>query len=51
MLAEVTAKESERGNTKIVWTGVIVFTNFIGAALYFLLRRPKRRAAALGNRA
>ena len=48
MLAEVTVKESERDNTKIVWTGIIVFTNFIGAALYFLIRRPKRRAAAAG---
>ena len=46
MLAEVTTKESERGNTKMVWTGVIVFTNFVGAALYFMMRRPKRRAAA-----
>lgn len=48
MLAEVTTKESERGNTKIIWTGVIVFTHLVGAALYFLVRRPKRRAAAAG---
>jgi len=30
------------GNEKLVWALVIVLTSFVGAALYLLLRRPKR---------
>ena len=45
MLAECALKEPDEGNTKIVWTIIIVFTNIIGAVLYFLfVRRPRRRA-------
>ncbi|HEV8482716.1 MAG TPA: PLD nuclease N-terminal domain-containing protein [Blastocatellia bacterium] len=32
------------GMDKIVWILVILLANLIGAAIYFLVRRPKRRA-------
>ena len=34
------------GTNKIVWILVILLANFIGAAIYFLVRRPARRAEA-----
>ena len=34
------------GMDKIVWILVILLANFIGAAIYFLVRRPRRRAQA-----
>ena len=30
---------------KLIWVIVILFTHFIGAAIYFFVGRPKRRAA------
>jgi len=33
-------KESNEGNTKIVWLLIILFTHLLGAALYYLIRRP-----------
>jgi hypothetical protein len=41
MLVECATKEPS-GNEKIVWTIIIVFTHFIGAAIYFFVRRPQR---------
>lgn len=32
------------GSDKIVWILIILLASFIGAAIYFLVRRPKRRA-------
>ena len=29
---------------KLIWVIVILFTHFIGAAIYFFVGRPKRRA-------
>ncbi len=34
--------ESPTDNTKIVWVLVILFTHFVGALIYFLVRRPER---------
>lgn len=42
MLIDCISNESSSGNDKIVWLLVIVFTHFIGALLYFVLRRPQR---------
>jgi prolipoprotein diacylglyceryltransferase len=42
MLVDCATKESNDGNTKIVWTIIIVFTNIVGAAIYWLVRRPQR---------
>ena len=44
MLVDCAMKEPSQGNDKIVWVLVILFTHFIGAALYFFIRRPKRIA-------
>jgi hypothetical protein len=44
MLVDCASKESSEGNTKVVWTIIIVFTNLIGAFLYLLVRRPRRYA-------
>ena len=31
---------------KLIWVIVILFTHFIGAAIYFFVGRPKRRMAS-----
>ena len=31
---------------KLIWVIVILFTHFIGAAIYFFVGRPKRRVAS-----
>ena len=46
MLVECATKESAEGNDKTVWVLIILFTHAIGAALYFIVRRPRRRAEA-----
>lgn len=43
VLVDCATKESPDGNTKVVWVLIVVFTNIVGAALYFLFRRPARR--------
>lgn len=42
MLIDCATKESSQGNDKVVWIIVIALTHFIGAAIYFLVRRPTR---------
>ena len=46
ILVECATKESSQGNEKTAWVLIILFTHVIGAALYFFVRRPKRRAEA-----
>ena len=48
MLVDCATKEPEEGNSKVVWTIIIVFTHLVGAAIYFFVRRPQRRAEADG---
>lgn len=48
MLIDCAANESNQGNTKIVWILIILFVNFVGALIYFFVRRPERRKE-LGN--
>jgi O-antigen/teichoic acid export membrane protein len=43
MLIECATKEADTGNTKVVWTIILVFTHVIGALLYFFVRRPERK--------
>ena len=43
MLVDCATKEPSAGNDKIVWILVIVFTHWIGALIYFLVRRPQRK--------
>ena len=42
MLVECVTKEPSEGNDKLIWILVIVFTNAIGAAIYYFVRRPER---------
>lgn len=44
MLIECLVKESDEGNTKVMWIGILLFTSWIGAMLYFIIRRPQRKA-------
>ena len=48
MLVDCATKEPNEGNSKVVWTIIIVFTHLVGAAIYFFVRRPQRRAEADG---
>ncbi len=41
MLTECASREPD-GYSKIVWIIIISVTHFLGAALYFIVRRPKR---------
>ena len=45
MLVDCATKEPAAGNDKIAWIIVIVFTHFIGALLYYFVRRRQRRFA------
>jgi hypothetical protein len=43
MLVDCATKESSQGNDKVIWILVILFTHWIGALIYFLVRRPERK--------
>lgn len=43
MLVDCATKEPNQGNDKIVWVLIIVLTFIIGALLYYIVRRPKRK--------
>jgi hypothetical protein len=42
MLVDCVTKESSQGNDKLVWVLILVLTNWIGALIYFFVRRPQR---------
>ena len=42
ILVDCATREPSEGNDKIVWILIIVFTNWIGALIYYLVRRPER---------
>ncbi|MCP4711380.1 MAG: PLDc_N domain-containing protein [Planctomycetes bacterium] len=44
MLVDCAKNESSEGNDKVVWILVIVFTHWIGALIYLIVRRPARKA-------
>jgi uncharacterized membrane protein YbaN (DUF454 family) len=44
MLIDCLVKESDEGNTKLIWVGMILVTGWLGAILYFILRRPQRKS-------
>jgi H+/Cl- antiporter ClcA len=44
MLVDCATKESSQGNTKVIWILIILFTNLIGAVIYWFVRRPQRWA-------
>ena len=41
-LIDCAMKETDQGNTKVVWILIIIFTHWIGALVYLLARRPQR---------
>ena len=43
MLVDCLKNEKSEGNDKIIWTLVIILTNWIGALIYFFVRRPERK--------
>lgn len=43
MIVDCATKEPSTGNDKVVWILVIVLTNWIGALIYFFVRRPQRK--------
>ena len=43
MLVDCATKEPSQGNDKIIWILVIIFTHWIGALIYYLVRRPERK--------
>jgi Phospholipase_D-nuclease N-terminal len=44
MIIECATKESNRGNEKVIWILIIIFTHWVGALLYYFVRRPQRIA-------
>jgi hypothetical protein len=44
MIVDCATHEPSQGNDKIVWILIIVFTNWIGALIYYFVRRPQRIA-------
>jgi prolipoprotein diacylglyceryltransferase len=43
MLVDCAQNEPSEGNDKIAWILVIAVTSFIGAAIYYFVRRPERK--------
>ena len=48
MLVDCAKYESSAGNDKIVWILIIALTHWIGAAIYFFVRRSARTTAMTG---
>ena len=46
-IIECATKEPAGGNDKLIWILIIIFTGWIGAFIYYFVRRP-RRIAELG---
>ena len=44
MIVECATKEPAEGNDKLIWILIIIFTHWIGALIYYLVRRPQRIA-------
>ena len=46
MLIDCVMHESDEGNDKLVWVLIIIFTQLIGALIYFFVRRRQRQGKA-----
>ena len=44
MIIECATKEPAEGNDKLTWILIIIFTHWIGALIYYFVRRPQRIA-------
>ena len=43
MLVDCATKEPSAGNDKLIWILIIVFAHWIGALIYYFVRRPERK--------
>jgi hypothetical protein len=43
MIVDCATNEPPEGNEKIVWILIIIFTHWIGALIYLIVRRPERQ--------
>jgi Phospholipase_D-nuclease N-terminal len=43
MIVDCATNEPSEGQDKIMWILIIVLTHFIGACIYFFVRRPARK--------
>lgn len=43
MLVDCLTKEPSEGNDKVIWILILIFTHWLGALIYLLVRRPERR--------
>jgi Phospholipase_D-nuclease N-terminal len=48
MIIDCATKEPTGGNDKLIWILIIIFTHWIGALIYYFVRRPQR-VAELGS--
>ncbi len=48
MLVEVLTRETDEGNNRLIWALVIIFTHWLGALIYLIVRR-KQRVAETGR--
>jgi len=42
MIIDCVTREPAEGNERLIWIIIIVFAHWIGALIYFFVRRPKR---------
>jgi hypothetical protein len=42
MIIDCAIREPAEGNERLIWVLIIVFANWIGALIYYFVRRPKR---------
>ncbi len=45
MLVDCATNQSLKENEKVVWVIIIALTSWLGALLYFFIRRPQRSGA------
>ena len=50
MLIDCVTKENNEGNNRLIWVLIIIFTHWICALFYMIVRRPQRRAEMGGNK-
>lgn len=43
MIVDCAYNEKSEGNDKLIWILIILLTHWIGALIYLLVRRPKRK--------
>ncbi len=46
MIVDCAQNEPSTGNDKIVWLLILIFTHWLGALIYFFVRRPERQKLA-----